>query len=74
MQSAGEILISVDRAIEQAHRQGAPLSHELSHTLSMAGCIWQGYEDNTSDSILKMRTAENTRMQTQATDRTIGCF
>ena len=30
MQSAGEILISVDRAIEQAHRQGAPLSHELS--------------------------------------------
>lgn len=63
MQSAGEILISVDRAIEQAHRQGAPLSHELSLYIVHGWLHLAGHEDNTPESILKMRTAENTCMQ-----------
>lgn len=63
MQSAGEILISVDRAIEQAHRQGVSLSHELSLYIVHGWLHLAGHEDNTPESILKMRTAENTCMQ-----------
>lgn len=62
MDSAGEILISVDRAIEQAQRQATPLSHELSLYLVHGWLHLAGYADDTPDAVRQMRTAENTAM------------
>ena len=63
MDSAGEILISVDRAIEQAHKQSIPLSHELSLYFIHGWLHLAGYADDTAEAIQKMRAAEKTAMR-----------
>lgn len=63
MESAGEILISVDRAIEQARQQGVPFSHELSLYFIHGWLHLAGYTDDTPEAILKMRAAEKTAMR-----------
>jgi len=58
MESAGEILVSVDQAIERAAELGVPFSRELGLYLVHGWLHLAGYDDRTDDARAEMRQAE----------------
>jgi len=63
MESAGEIIVSVDHARARAEELGEPFSHELSLYLVHGWLHLAGYDDRTKADRAAMRQAEKAAMR-----------
>ena len=63
MQSAGEIIVSVDHARSRAAELGEPFSRELSLYLIHGWLHLAGYDDRNDSDRAKMRAAEQIALQ-----------
>lgn len=63
MESAGEIIVSVDHAISRAHELGEPFSRELSLYLIHGWLHLAGYDDRNDTDRAHMRAAEQAALQ-----------
>ena len=62
MKSAGEIIVSVDRALEQSKKLNEPFSRELSLYLIHGWLHLAGYDDLSDKDRMAMRAAEKKAM------------
>ena len=58
MESAGEIIVSVDHALQRSEELGEPFSRELSLYLVHGWLHLAGYDDRCEDDRFRMRKAE----------------
>ena len=63
MDSAGEIILSVDHAQTRAIEMNIPFDRELSLYLAHGWLHLAGYDDKTSEDRIEMRQAENKAMK-----------